>query len=772
MNRERLSDTYRREFPLLVALVLVGTILGGLLVGYEPVGGDPDRMYRPLKAELARALDENRLPFWSERFGLGVALVAESHVAVFYPPNLVLYKLLDVSTAYRLSMWFHYLALVATTYGYARCLGVGPWGASLSALAFTLCGFQAIHSSHEPFYLLMPYLPLALTIAERFMSSGRIHWLALLALTLGLQWTLGHFQLQTWTGILVMATGFWRAAFDRRPWRRAIGLVIATGWGLAIASVQLGLSWEMAQFVGQTNRNRAHLLYYSFPLSHWFELALPRPLRELQLGAEDPYWDGQLTTGFEAALYVGTIPLIFAVIGALGKPASRSSLLWRLVVPASFALATMPRWWPHGYLYLLDLPGLGYFRVPARYTLLTALGLAVLAGEGFDLSISKRRFRIGLVAALIFGGSAAAAAVFWAARADVHLRPGFLGKIDGFVWACLAWILALICVLGWRARRVGSWAPVVLAGIELGLLYYHGTTEWGWSIALPQESVVLTELARLPNALLVGGELEDLPIRANLATGSPYTGFTHAYPNSMLQFWQRYRPRGSPIADSSRSDVDMQKRWLRRFRVTHMVNHDRQHSAIGKELGHWRDTALDQIVHHLPHEPATRVWSIVELDQPIPEARVAARARTTGDRAALDNRLSFYDDLDLAWFLAEDRVPDRPDARFARLISWNGTVATVEHDGTCDLVLARSFYPGWFARIDEGPEQPLIPADGGFQSVRIKGSGTHRVALRYRPTRIVLLASISILSGILALGVLATAFISFVRRINSDPVTD
>ena len=78
--------------PLLLALALVGAVLGGLLVGYEPVGGDPDRLYRPLKSELARAVREGRLPFWSSRFGLGIPLIAESHVAAFYPPNLVLYR--------------------------------------------------------------------------------------------------------------------------------------------------------------------------------------------------------------------------------------------------------------------------------------------------------------------------------------------------------------------------------------------------------------------------------------------------------------------------------------------------------------------------------------------------------------------------------------------------------------------------------------------------------------------------------------------------------
>jgi len=206
--------------------------------------------------------------------------------------------------------------------------------------------------------------------------------------------------------------------------------------------------------------------------------------------------------------------------------------------------------------------------------------------------------------------------------------------------------------------------------------------------------------------------------------------------------------------------------------VTHLVGHERSLVELGKELGHWRDAALDVIVYHPPSEPATRAWSIVELSEPFPEARVATRARTISDQIRLNDRLSLSDDLDLAWFLAEDGVPDRPDARFARLISWDGTIATVEHDGACDLVLARSFYPGWLARIDEGPGEPVLPADCGFQSVRITGSGTHRVALRYQPTRIILLASISILSGSLALGVLAASSLSFLRSVVSKPVTD
>ena len=85
--------------------------------------------------------------------------------------------------------------------------GFPPGEAHVAGVSFTLCGFQTIHSSHEPFYCVMPYLPLALAIAERYMTSGRLIWLALLALCLGFQWTLGHFQIQMWTGGLVILTG-------------------------------------------------------------------------------------------------------------------------------------------------------------------------------------------------------------------------------------------------------------------------------------------------------------------------------------------------------------------------------------------------------------------------------------------------------------------------------------------------------------------------------------------------------------------------------------
>ena len=106
----------------------------------------------------------------------------------------------------------------------------------------------------------------------------------------------------------------------------------------------------------------------------------------------------------------------------------------------------------------------------------------------------------------------------------------------------------------------------------------------------------------------------------------------------------------------------------------------------------------------------------------------------------LIGRLTREDDLDMAWFLAEDDVPGRPDARSARLVSWDGTSAVVEHDGPCDLVVARSFDPGWTARINGDGPSSVLRVDGGFQGVRLAGSGTDRVELRYQPAGVAAVA--------------------------------
>lgn len=739
--------------PLLAALACVGLTLGCLFAGYEPLGGDPDCLYRPIKTELAASLRMGSLPFWSDHFGLGTPLVAESHAAAFYPPNWLLYRFLDVSTAYRLSMWAHYLATALATYGYARVLGISPWGSSLASVSFSLCGFQASHSCHEPFYHALPFMPLTLMLAERYMAVGGLGRLALLALLLGAQITLGHFQIQMWTLGLVVLTGVWRSWGQKLPWRRAVAIAVTVGWGLAVAAVQLGLTWDLVR-ASNFARPVEFMMPYAFPPGHWAQLALPRLFMSVEEGGATNYWTRHQTTTNEACLYVGTIPLILAFVGLIDRR-DRMLGLWRWVAVVGFILATMPHWFSDGYWLILQLPGLGHFRAPGRYLLLTSLGLSLLAGRGFDRAIPLRTFWVGFGFASLFGIGAIVWGSSWSSSPEIRSALVEEERVVLLVEAALLWLASLVVVASWRAGRIGFWIPFLLASCELAYLFHQGTTPWGWSIRLPGDSPVLQVLRTEAAVGLIAGPLQDIPVRVGLTTAyANNLGITPPPPNYLLE------RSGTPDRVKS---VDI--RWMHRLGVTHGVYEESRLPFHSLEVYLGEDPVLERLVPRKEKSPKPRRWRVVRFAPGSPHVRAARVVHIAQDWGELYSRLSMSESPDEVWFLKADLMPDPPGPRAGsvRVLEWDGQSGAIEHDGTCDLVIRRTYMPGWFARLDGGPPIPVTPADGGLQSVRIPGSGITRVTVNYIPVMLRRGLVLSLAAVALALIVLATDSIRWFR---------
>jgi hypothetical protein len=758
----------------LVIMVCVGVgVLGLTLAGFAPLGGDPELMYLPIKSELSRALAANRLPFWSDGFGLGTPLVAESHVAAFYPPNWLLYRLCGLTIAFRLSIWLHLLALVAATFAYARVLSISRAGSALAAASFTLCGFQALHVVHEPFYHSMPYLPLCLLLADRYAATGRLAWLAGLALAWGSQITVGHFQIQMWTAGLVLLLGFLRVWADSsqvafnwlsdkrsagrsqalaarlRLLERSLGMFAGLCWGAAIAYVQLRLTWELTGASGFVRP--PHLLAnYSFPPTHLTQLALPEVFLSRPSGAGGIYLSRHGTTVGEASAYVGIIPWIMAFAGAMAVSRARNLAPWRLIVVLSLALATMPGWWPDGFLLFLSLPGVGWFRAPARYTLLASLGLALLAGRGLDHSIGPRRFWSGLVLAVMSGAAACALSINWMGKADFRTFLGNETLTLRFVAAGLGWGIGLAAIIAWRSNRLGAWAPISITVLELMVLFFIGPIEWGRPSRLADESTVLRRLAALPPRSLIAGRLFNLPVNAGQSTASPYLGITPPPPNYLLM----------SAAPPARND-EVERRWHRRFGVTHGVWGSLDPVWGTEILAKIADPALDRVLANIAVSGRGGLgpWKLVRTPDPFPSAWVARQTRKAPDWGSLFLALSHDDLPDEAWFLAEDDSPSLPGnaACLAGVRSWNGQTAVVEHDGACVLILQRTYYPGWVSRVDDGPEQPVLKVNGGLQGVALTGSGTSQVVMHYRPTGLLQASAVSLTALATAVLVLGTA---------------
>ncbi len=704
--------------------------------------------------------------------------MAESHAAAFYPPNWVLYRVLDVPVAYRLSRWLHFIALAAATYAYARGLGLSPPGSALAAIGFSLCGFQAVHSVHEPFYSLMPYVPLCLLLGDRFVTTGKGIWLALLALSWGVQLTIGHFQIQMWTAVLVLVTGVWRVLGGGLPKARWLTLAAGLAWGAAIAWAQLRLTWELTRLTG-FSRPPEFLSNYLFPPAHWAQWALP----ELYLGRPpitgDPYWAGLGTTPEEACAYVGISTLILSCVGAFALRRSSILVPWRWIVPLSFALATMPRWWPEGFRLLLMLPGLGWFRAPARYTLLTSLGLILLAGRGLDRSITRARFWTGLVVAIVIGAGSWAWSVAWVRGPLFQASLGSSTLSLRLGTAAMFWGLSLITVIAWYRGCIGSWAPLAVQTAELCALFYLGSASWGWSPCVPQASPVLQRLAREPGAGLVAGRLQNLPAQIELAPAFPALGITPPPPNYLLE--SSLSPPGQLNA--------VQRRWQRRFGVTHGVwseGDDIQGTEVVAVLA---DPALERIFWAPARVRPGALWTVVRDPRALPAVWVALRAREVADWPSLYTALSLEDRSGEVWFIHGDHSPETEPtsarslsnspadagipkacninmgvpARSANVRSWNGRTAVVDHDGTCYLILRRTFYDGWFYRVNDGAERPVFKVNGGLQGIPLTGTGPSDVTLIYRPTGLRTAAGISLGSMAAALCVVLVGLVKKLR---------
>src|SRR4051794_28342803 len=106
------------QAPLLVLALAIGmsyVFWQTLWHGGGLVGGDTYTYFFPQKAFFADELKAGRFPLWCPLVGHGYPVVAESQTGVFYPPNLILFRLFEVNTAYNAAQIIHYiLAFMAT----------------------------------------------------------------------------------------------------------------------------------------------------------------------------------------------------------------------------------------------------------------------------------------------------------------------------------------------------------------------------------------------------------------------------------------------------------------------------------------------------------------------------------------------------------------------------------------------------------------------------------------------------------------------------------
>jgi hypothetical protein len=287
--------------------------------------------------------------------------------------------------AYNVVWVLAYLLTAAAVHALAWRYTRDHLAAMTAAMAFTFCFFR-MHHGHGHLNLLWCFwIPLSFLAMDRWTTRPTWTRIGILTVVIVLQ------ALAAWYQAVLIAVAdliffFWLVAVERRTLRLPRMLI----QGLAGALVAFALVWPFARhYFILHDEPPSYAAAASADLAGWLVPPENTWMGQWLLahGVKGPRWIwGELT------VYLGWITLGLAAAGAVVSIRSRDPLVRRarffLVLGAIAAvLALGPSssevasgsfgWSPFGLL--ARVPGLSLFRIPARYTELVNLALAVLA---------------------------------------------------------------------------------------------------------------------------------------------------------------------------------------------------------------------------------------------------------------------------------------------------------------------------------------------------------------------------------------------------------
>ncbi len=465
--------TRRHFIILLLYAALTLLFFHRLIVGGQIMArGDVYTYFYPYWAARSEALLAGRIPLWSPDIFMGVPLLANSQIGVFYPPNWLVTPLSPpdaINWSIILHLTFAMLGVYALT---RRRLSLDALPAFVAGLLFGLGGYltaQVEHINQLQALAWLPWIFLAVS-GQRSAVKGVLRWLAepgLMAALIALQFLAGHPQT---VFITLVGVVLYRAAI-------ALSEVGGTGRWMRLAQdyARLGLALLLTlpliapqliptlELMGLSHRGGG--LEAQGALAFSFNpFLIGRALL--------PSYDSLIFTEYVA--YPGIIGLGLALIALVALP-FRRLLPFVLLALVGLGLA-LGAYNPLNWLITL-LPGFSFFRVPARWLALFALGLAALSGVGLQALVNRSltRWRLALLVILIVVIGLAGAS-FLAERAAENINgPALPTSRTLLGWgAALLGLLLLVGGVGWLKgqRSAGTRAiPVVLTlGLVLELL--------------------------------------------------------------------------------------------------------------------------------------------------------------------------------------------------------------------------------------------------------------------------------------------------------------
>lgn len=399
---------------IVVSACVAGFVWRGLLSGGGLVGGDTYPYFFPQKQMMVEAFQRDDLPMWHDRTSLGYPLHAESQLGVFYPTNQVLYRIFGVNNGYNASILLHYIAAFVMTWRFALSQKLSFSASILAATAFVYGWFPA-RLSLEWSIIGGVWFPTCLWATQRLLDRPSVKRWLVLCVCFAVHLLAGHFTLAfitqlTCVGFSLLAAPNVEGANSR--WKMSLQVVLAIGFSILLASVQLIPTLELRQLSQRDGSNPAfnpgygHMppVYLTQLVASWWFWHSPEVVAAKEMTQYPFLMSSADTNQVEAHLYVGLIPVL--LLSGLFSSRVRHFLrvshwkIWMLL--AGLAVVYSFGWLVPVFRHL---PGFGFFMGPGRYTIITSMGLALVSGMVLDVWTRKRsasvRTVIGIVVSMI-----------------------------------------------------------------------------------------------------------------------------------------------------------------------------------------------------------------------------------------------------------------------------------------------------------------------------------------------------------------------------------
>jgi hypothetical protein len=752
-------------------------------------------------------------PLWNPYLGNGAPLLANLQTGFFYPPNL-LYFVIPVEHALTLSIILHLMLAGLFMYLYTRQLGLQPFAATVSSLAYMLSGYIIGRTQFVVMVNAAAWYPLLLFWCERIATRKTRREVIWLGLTLAVQLLAGHAQLwfyAVWLAGVYLIFRTWTAtrSFNlpearippkgaQSEGRKAAQSLISNllWFGLAVSlAILLSMAQLLptAEFTLQSPRRSGAETTFALTYSFWpWRLVTLLAPNFFGHPAENNYWG--YANYWEDHAYVGVLPLLLALIAlwnylmrrAWGPGVSadpdeipRNLPAWKVVpffgwlMPISLILAL--GWNTPVYLLVFKyMPGFGFFQAPARLLIWYTLAVAVLAGlgaESFKLTVAGRRgWQRFLVAAIGLTVAGLAGTFILTGRSRTFL----LATLMLGVWLIIATVLLLqrpkrkgLTWLGWPRETIWQW--VILVFIAVDLL-------WAAFPLVPTLPATIFTQEIASAAWLKG---QPSPARFYVAEQFDYDlKFKHYFrfdsfgPTELAQ-WQALRETLIPnlglqdgLASANNYDPLVVGRWQQLTDLLEKATPERRARILGlMNVGYVLDDAAQAV---WPILRTTERAVIQQLPNPLPRAYFVSHIYPAKDEAEVIARLTSPDfDSRQEVIIIESNVKSLLNSSGAAKLevkpqpgqvtilqeTTQQIVLKVDAPAAGVVVLTDTFYPGWQAQVDGQPAQ-IWPANLAFRAVAVE-AGQHEISFTYRPRSFTIGLWVSL---VILIGVVVVAF--------------